>query len=201
MFSASVISKLGQIAAGSSAFEDMKKEGGKAEAAKSGLGRALKVIGIATAGGAAVAGAHSVGKSSGRASGMEEGRKAQLQQDQDNFRQAVPRIFSAGRMVQARHDAAAFKGYLDRNNPGTAGTDKNNMNNKDYYNMNGGSSYTKTASAVVEAVVDGWSMGKIKTADVKALPSSDMQKVAAVLVSRMNNGDEMAGILWRTLCS
>lgn len=197
MFSPNVISKLGQIAAGSPAFDEMQKEASKAKAARSGLSRAIKVVGLGTAGGAAVAGAHQVGKKSGEASGIEQGKAVQLKKDQETFKAAVPRIFRAGRVVQARRDQAMFKNYLSRNNPGTAGTSKNSG----HFKMQSGTSHMKTAAEIAEAVVDGWASGQIKTAAVKALPQHDLQKVAGVLVNRMERGDEMASILWRTLAS
>lgn len=197
MFSPNVISKLGQIAAGSPAYDEMQKEANKAKAASSGLSRALKIVGLGTAGGATVVGAHQVGKKSGEASGMEKGKAVQLKKDQETFKSAVPRIFRAGRVVQARRDQAAFRSYLSRNNPGTAGTSKNSG----HFRMQSGTSHMKTASEIAEAVVDGWACGEVKTAAVKALPPQDLQKIAGVLVNRMEQGDEMASILWRTLSS
>lgn len=187
MFSPSVLSKIGQIAVGSTSFDEMEKRAGKEQIARSGLGRALKIVGLTTAAGGALAGAHQAGKSSGRTSGMSEGRSAQLKEDQESFREVVPKIFRAGRMVQARQDAESFKGYLSRNNPGMAGTSS--------------SGSMKTAAEMATAVVDGWARGQIKTAAVKALPPEDIQKIAGELVRRIESGDEMAGILWRTLAS
>ena len=194
MISDSVLAKVGMIALGTMTEEEIEKQAANTKALRSGLRRALKIVGLSTGGGAAIAGAHQVGKSSGRASGIEQGKKSQFEEDKETFKQVAPRIFRAGRLTQARQDEAAFKSYLSRNVSGTAG----NSNNY-YSNMESGSSHTKTAMSVAHDVINGWKRGDIKTSSLRSLPQHEMEKVATALVQQMDNGDQLAGILWRTL--
>ena len=195
MIDPNVAAKIAQIVLGSNNRDEIVKEAFKGS---SGMSRALKLTGLAGGVGAAGAGTYHAGKSSGNKSGMETGAKQQFTKDQESFKQIAPKIFNAGRITQARQDKAMFKNYLSKNNPGTAGTSKSNGK---YSKMSHGTSHTKTGMEMAEAVVDGWVTGQVKTASIQTLPGNDLQKVAMVLVDRMNTGDEIAGMLWRALSS
>ena len=181
--SAGAISKLSQFLAESGVPKEMQKQANKGRLANAGLRRSLKVLGIGSAGGASLVGAHHVGQASGK--------QNQLKQDQDNFKTIVPKIFNAGRVMQARQDASRFKSYLDKNMTGFAGTSKDQQ------------SYTNkhAATKVANAVVNGWENGQVSTSEIQALPETDLQKVAHVLLDRMNQGDNTAKVMWRALTS
>jgi len=183
----SVLAKVATVI-GSVAPDDMSKE------AKWGLAKKI-LAGTAVAGGMTATGiaGHAIGKKRGETVGEEKGRKKQYEQDVQKFRTHAKRIFDVGRLTGRRNLASDIQRRF-------SGATSNGVGNTVLPSVRQVKMPKQAGlDKMAEAVYAGWVHGEIEVEKLRTLPPTDMSKLASVVVDRMNNGDDVARILWRLL--
>lgn len=165
--------------------EDMIKESSK-------LSKALKITGLV---GASAGTGAMVGSTLGETKGRKKGRQEQLNYDMSRFRTAAKKIYSMGRTHGAMAIVSKIKQRFSSGLKG--GNGPSNVHKLPKLNPPTIKKASLDNKAV--AVYNAWATGQIPTEHLQNLPPSDMAKVAAVVIDRMDDGDKLAHMLWNLL--
>jgi len=194
-----VQAKIGMILGGMPIAEELEKEANKGRMAGKIIGG---ITGLGAVGGVAYGVGHEFGEDEGEARGVDYGRSAQLKQDKQRFGAASKKIYEYGRAQQKRQDMNQFKSLITSPRFSNAMVERSRrIQAQGNPNRAIGIPTTKTASTndMAEAVYEGWRLGNISIEEMQKLPSSDLAKVASVVVQKINSGDKSADMLWRIM--
>jgi hypothetical protein len=193
--------------------EELEKTGGKLETVwKAVTSPTGKIVGGVTAAGAATAGGFVAGRVTGRKKGLREGeqagRQAQRKADVSQFRGAAKNIYALGRRHQRASDVAALRQHFLRGMIGQKPGKQKQIAalpeppaSKNMKSLTYRPNVKKAEDRIATGVYEGWANGRISVDDLKNLPPVDLEKIAAVVINRISEGDKRASILWRVLSS
>lgn len=185
--------KVAKLLHGTLEQEELEKIAGLKSVIKSlPVGRALKATGIVGTIGAA-AGIGSI-------TGERRGRKKQFSEDVPKFRAAAAKIYGAGQRVGAGRVINAIRSRLN-NSLKMPRSNKSHGQNVVMPMIRPPEIPKHGYDRKALAVYDGWRTGQIKTAAINNLPPTDLAKIAAVIIDKMDEGDRVAEILWNVISS